>query len=475
MKILNNTKNYFIYGLFYLFIMSISAQNKVFYGVTNSGGTANRGVIFKTDANGENYTVVHNFDGENGSRPDNCKLTYVNGWLYGTTGSGGVNDMGVLFQYNPSTEIYVKLHDFDGIDTGRSPYSNVILASNGKLYGTTLNGGLNDFGVLFEFDLTTNNLTKKLDFDGGKMGKNLYASVIQAANGNLYGVTNQGGTNAGVLYEYDYTSEVFTKLIDFEAVTLGRGPTILVEVENNVLYGTCSSGGVNSNGTIFEYVISTNTITKKFDFDSNSSGSQPPLSLMKASNGKLYGLTRYGGANNLGVLYEYNMTTEAFTTKFDFRSETGNFFGGTLLEATNGNLYGLTQNGGLNGDGTIFEFNISTDQFNKKFDFSRSSGSDPKGGLIEIDESILGNTDFIHNSAEVIFWPNPVNDIMNLKNTIAFPFRTNIFNLLGQEIKSDENFKTDHLLNVSHLKTGIYILTIIYQNGNTEAIKFIKN
>ncbi|WP_339918248.1 choice-of-anchor tandem repeat GloVer-containing protein [Yeosuana marina] len=452
------------------------AQTKMFYGMTNSGGTNNLGVIFKTDANGDNLTVVYNFSGSDGSRPDNGKLCYANGLLYGTTGKGGSNNMGVLFSYNPNTETYTKLHDFDGLNSGRNPYSNVIIASDGKLYGTTLYGGTNDFGTLFEYNIATNTLTKKLDFDGTNMGENIYGNVIEATNGNLYGVTNRGGIyDWGVLYEYNYTTEMYSKLIDFDDTTIGRLPQILLEVENNILYGTASGGGTNGSGTIFEYNITTNTFTKKFDFEDSSSGSSPYLSLIKASNGKLYGFTRNGGANNYGVFYEYNILLESFNKRLDFSSETGFSPTGNLLEASNGNLYGLTFYGGTNNDGTIFEYNISTNTFSKKLDFDSSNGSNPKGSLIEIEVSNLGNEEFIQSKADVILWPNPVNDMIHVKAKEDVQFHVNIYNLMGQELQSNKKFQNYLQLNMSQLSSGIYILKVTSKNGNTQTIKFIKS
>jgi len=468
-------KLHFVLLAFLVFNLS-KAQTKYFFGMTNSGGTNNLGVIFKTDVNGVNQTVVYNFNGLYGSRPDNGKLCNVNSTLYGTTGKGGINDMGVLFSYSPNTETYTKLHDFDGEFSGRNPYSNVILASNGKLYGTTLYGGTSDFGTLFEFDIATNTLTKKLDFDGTNMGKDLFANVIEASNGKLYGLTNRGGSNGvGVLYEYDYATETFTKLVDFETTNTGTAPTGLIEVENNKLYGTGSGGGTNSNGTIFEYNISTNTFIKKFDFEASISGQSPLFSLVKASNSKLYGLTRFGGTNNLGVLYEFNSIDGIYTKLLDLSSETGSQPNSVLLESSYGSLYGLTNLGGLNNDGTLFEYGIATNTFNKKFDFSLTLGSNPKGGLIEIEVSSLGNKEFSKSPVEVILWPNPVNDIVHVKTKEGFLFYLNIYNLLGQDLQSNKNFQTNHQLNISHLSSGIYILKAISENGNTQTIKFIKN
>ena len=362
-----------------------TAQTKELFGVTSSGGVNNLGTIFKTDINGDNFTVLQELKYKNeGEQPDNIKLCEFNSLLYGTTYNGGKHDNGVIFSYNPITDEYLKLHDFVSLSSGDGPYSGLILANNGKMYGTTLYGGLNNLGTLFEYNVATNTLTKKLDFDGVNMGNMIFANVIQASNGKLYGLTNRGGLNdLGVLYEYDYTTETFRKMIDFDGANYGRSPNILVEVENNVLYGTCASGGINNNGTIFEYNISTNILTKKFDFAGVTSGSTPILSLMLSSNGSLYGLTRDGGANMRGVLYEYNINTETFTKKMDLSTEIGGTPGGRLLEANNGKFYGLTNLGGLNNKGVVFEFDPVTNKYTKKIDFDGVSGSQPNGSFMQ--------------------------------------------------------------------------------------------
>lgn len=372
--------------IFFLIIISAKGQEKAIIGVTNSGGSDNLGVIFKTDINGDNYTVLQELKYTNpGSSPDNSALCEVNGKLYGTTGYGGRYDKGTLYEYDLATSTHTKLHDFDGENTGRTPYSNVILASNGMLYGTTLKGGANDVGTLFEYNIATKTLAKKLDFGGTTLGMDVYANVVQASNGKLYGLTNRGGLNDyGVLYEYDYITDTFTKLIDFNGTNIGSSPTILVEVENGVMYGTTSAGGINDNGTIFKYTIATNTLEKKFDFNVDTSGSSLSLGLMLASNGNLYGLTRFGGLNNRGVLYEYNISTETFTKKIDLTTELGSIPSGRLLEVTSNKLYGFTNTGGVNNDGVIFEFDIQANTYTKKFDFEySSSGRNPKGTFVQ--------------------------------------------------------------------------------------------
>src|SRR5690606_26245782 len=115
-----------------------------------------------------------------------------------------------------------------------------IQASNGKLYGTASSGGLNNVGTLFEFDIQAGTLTKLADFDDENTGRQIFSNVMQASNGKLYVVTNRGGLfDAGTLYEYDYTTEIFSKLVDFSSDTFGFGFTDLFDLNNGRLYGNC--------------------------------------------------------------------------------------------------------------------------------------------------------------------------------------------------------------------------------------------
>ncbi|GGW54875.1 putative secreted protein (Por secretion system target) [Winogradskyella epiphytica] len=90
-------------------------------------------------------------------------------------------------------------------------------------------------------------------------------------------------------------------------------------------------------------------------------------------------------------------------------------------------------------------------------------------------EVVLSINQFDRDNQNVKLWPNPVNDMVNVKLSEALPFKVSIANLLGQVVQPNTNYKTNHLLDVSDLKIGIYILTVTAQNGNSQSVKFIKN
>jgi uncharacterized repeat protein (TIGR03803 family) len=134
--------------------------------------------------------------------------------LYGMTYQGGNSDRGVLFSIDPTTNTYTQLKDFQGLD-GANTYGSLTVFNN-ILYGMTNKGGSNvddDFGVLFSFDPATNTYTKLRDFDYGD-GANPWGSLT-VFNNILYGMTEAGGSNGtGVLFSFNPATKTYTKLQD---------------------------------------------------------------------------------------------------------------------------------------------------------------------------------------------------------------------------------------------------------------------
>jgi uncharacterized repeat protein (TIGR03803 family) len=143
------------------------ASNGKIYGTTPLGGANEVGVLFEYDLATSTYAVKHNFETATGAKPYTI-LTELDGQLWGTTTLGGTANKGVIFQYDPSTGVYTKKYDFDA--NGRNPGGNMLHASNGKLYIQTTGGGggqSGDTGLICEYDIATNTITKKSDLPAG--------------------------------------------------------------------------------------------------------------------------------------------------------------------------------------------------------------------------------------------------------------------------------------------------------------------
>jgi uncharacterized repeat protein (TIGR03803 family) len=395
----------------------IQASNGKLYGTTLYGGANGDGVLFEFDLQTDTYTVKVDFEEiSKGDTPAGSLSQATNGKLYGTTLEGGINDMGVLFEYDPATNVFVKLVDFNGVNNGALPYESVFQASNGKLYGMTTQGGTNNAGVIYKYDLVTQNLTKELDFDGSGNGGAPRGKLLQASNGKLYGMTYYGGTNGyGVLFEYDFATSTYTKKLDFNGALYGENPPgSLIEISDGMLYGMTVSGGVEGKGILFKYDPVNEIFTKLLDFYGIDFGENPYGSLVEAINGKLYGMNWSGGEMNKGILFEYDPVNGIFLKKFDFlRSPEGSTPYGSLLQASNGKVYGLTNEGGDYNSGTIFEYDPVAKTYSIIFDFDRlTTGGSPRGSLIQASNGNLYGMTCFGGASDygVLFGYDPATD-----------------------------------------------------------------
>jgi uncharacterized repeat protein (TIGR03803 family) len=332
--------------------------------------------------------------------------------LWGMTYAGGQNSVGAIFKTASDGTNYSAQFYFSTAD-GSHPMGSLVQAANGKLYGMTNEGGANSYGVLFEFDPVSGTYAKKVEFNGSGNGSYPDGDLIEAGNGKFYGLTYLGGQfNNGVLFEYDALTSTYTKKIDLNAsVTGGQPMGSLLKAANGKLYGLTVYGGANNNGVLFEFDPTTGALTVKFDFDGSSNGSLPRGSLMQASNGYLYGMTYAGGANDQGVIFKYDLDAGVLTKTFDFDQTAGGAHSpqGALTEAPNGKLYGLTEQGGSGNTGLLFTFDVSTNLIAPIFSFTQPYGTGPQGTLtLTSDGKLYGMTNAGGvNSAGTVFEVDP--------------------------------------------------------------------
>jgi uncharacterized repeat protein (TIGR03803 family) len=358
------------------------ASNQTLYGLTYQGGISNAGVLFQYNPNNSKYTKKLDFNSAvNGSNPYGDLCLAQNLMLYGMTFQGGSHNAGVIFEFDPKKKKFTKKIDLESSIHGKNTYGSFVQAKNGKLYGMTYQGGAYDYGTIIEYDPLKDTCIKRHDFDGNN-GRNPYGNLIQASNGKLYGLCPYcGNDDYGILFEYNTNSHTFSKLLDFDSST-GTNPFgDLVQTSNSKLCGLTYQGGANDYGVLFEYDIAKNTATKKLEFDGSSKGSYPQGSILKQGS-NLYAMTQYGGTNNDGVLFEFNVSNNSYNKLFDFNSSKGKNPSGKLIISSNGKLYGQTQVGGTQNSGVLFEYNLSADTLIKKLDFNGANGKRPFGSLI---------------------------------------------------------------------------------------------
>jgi len=393
--------------------------------------------------------------------------------LYGATKSGGINNRGVIFEYDFVADTVIKKIDFSLAD-GSNPDGSLV-AANGYMYLAATQGGINGYGTILEYDYINNVCIKKAELND-TIGWTAMAALTYASNGKFYGTTNQGCNNtSGCLYEYDNILNTVTLKAEFlSAEAKWGGTSKLFNAGNGKLYGTARGGGLHNYGVIFEYDIATNTYHKEFDFV-DSLGANPRGSFYEYTPGKLLGVTTYGGANNEGVLYEYDYLNNIYTKRFDFIDSLGSEPADVPVLFTNGNLYGVTTYGGTNIHGVIYEYNYNTNTYTKKRDLI--PGSTPYAGMALAPNGKLYGTTYGGNfGGGYIYSYNPLNNayttLLNFNQSSMLPVNSVSPLVLAPNglfystLTTNGNSKMYAFNYLTQSISTVYTFTSVYSAGN---------
>jgi uncharacterized repeat protein (TIGR03803 family) len=335
------------------------------YGTTNNGGTYNYGTVFElTPAAGGSYTekVLHNFtNGADGGNPQSGLILDGAGNLYGTTYVGGNYGYGTAFELTPAgngTWNEKVLYSFGSGNTAY-PTSGLIFDGAGNLYGTTLQGGPAQGGSVFELSPAGGgNWTERDLHDFGSLSSGLYpyGGVVFDGAGNLYGTTSTGGTSSGgTVFELAAGSWTMRVLHNFSGGADGEAPYAGLVLAAGNLYGTTSGGG-SSGGTVFEFTPAGGggwTYQVVHNFGTGNDGSTPYAGLIADTAGNLYGTTLGGGTYGGGSVFRFNAHGGVVLHSFGLPEGYGPV--ASLIFDTAGNLYGTAQFGGTYGYGTVFQ------------------------------------------------------------------------------------------------------------------------
>jgi uncharacterized repeat protein (TIGR03803 family) len=293
---------------------------------------------------------------------DTAPTLATDGNFYGTTVGGGDEPLGVLFKLTP-TGTYSVLHKFAGGFDGAHPAAPPFQASDDSLYGTT--SGDSSGSSVYRYTLsgvfsTIHQLTNS-------EGQNVVAPLVQGADGNLYGTASIGGANGcGTIFKIS-AKGVVLQVYSFPCGVGGNAPgfgPLLLATDGN-FYGTTQLGGSLNKGTIFKLTpdFQVSILYSFVGFENGKmDGSTPVAGLVQATDGNLYGATGEGGAANMGTLFQIS-PTGTYKSLYSFRFKTGKFPEGALVQHTKGLLWGTASQGGANGLGTVFALDMGLGPF----------------------------------------------------------------------------------------------------------------
>jgi uncharacterized repeat protein (TIGR03803 family) len=360
----------------------ISDQRGNLYGTAFLGGRGacppqniGCGTVYrlKRSASGWNFQTLYAFQGGNDGAGPYAPVTIgPNGSLYGTTNQGGdpacpsgcgvfeVKPAACATHLCPSTEAV--LYRFQGNTDGFYPFSNVIFDKAGNLYGTTEQGGSQGPGTVFELTLSKQGWKEHILYNFPSQGPgNPYSGVIFGRTGDLYGTVSSGGC-CGAIYQLSRSDNGWTEntIHKFQGKTDGEIPTAALTLsKSGDLIGATGSGGANGEGTVYSLRRSKNgwAFTTLYTFPNEGTG--PWAQLTMDASGNLYGTTQGDAVfGTWGTVFKLTHTSHGWKETVLHRFTGGNDGGiplSNIVIDAHGNLYGTASVGGTSNVGVVFE------------------------------------------------------------------------------------------------------------------------
>jgi uncharacterized repeat protein (TIGR03803 family) len=338
------------------------------YGTATSGGPNNMGTVFRVAPATQQFTVLHAFDHQDGALPG-ALAQAPNGNLYGVTSSGGANNGGTAYVITPDGT-YTILHNFMAPGGSAENPNTITVGSDGYLYGTTASGGNYFTGSIFQLSpagaYTLLYSFTPRDANGNNSDGSVPNTLILGRDGNLYGLGAYGGTSGvGTVFRFSPQTSQFTTLHSFNR-TDGVEPLALVETSQTgsfygVTVGDGGSGPKPGGGTLFS-ITSSGAFSVNYIFPNSGTLPRAPTGLALDSGGTIYGISEQGGSFLQGSIFVIYLAAGMILPLHSFpAAPTGTNVGGiapygTLSIDSQGVLYGTAPQGGQFGGGTVYSY-----------------------------------------------------------------------------------------------------------------------
>jgi uncharacterized repeat protein (TIGR03803 family) len=323
------------------------------------------------------------------------------GNYYGTTSSGGANNLGTIFRLSPSGALHV-VHSFAGGAEGCTPTGGLSLNASGALIGLAAGCGASGAGVIFRSSLN-GTLVVLHTFASGTDGYNGTscsgrAPILRVSDNFFVGSNCYGGPyNYGTVWELAPNGR-FDVLHAFNQTWAdGLYARDIALASDDTIVGVTDSGGIGNQGTIFT-ISPTGTYNILYNFTQQAHDGAQPQGIAIGPDGGYYGFTYYGGQFGQGTVFQ--LLNGKFRTLHHVWSgivgEGGNPFSKPAIDA-NGVIWGNTWN-----SGALFQV-TKTGVYSTVYMFGQGDGANPDGELILDGNSFYASTHYggAHNLGTV--------------------------------------------------------------------------
>jgi len=465
--------------------LTLSVTGDTLFGMANSGGANNLGVIFSIRTNGAAYTDLHDFVGANGQYP-NGALTYsiTKDTLFGTTYQGGAHGAGVIFCIKTDGSGYHDLYDFAGGVSGSTPLASLTLSANGDtLFGSASIGGANGQGLLFSVKTDGTGYRDILDFNGASSPQGSAPQCTLALSGNtLYGVTPTGGANnIGVVFSVNTNGTHYVDMFDFTSLT-GSTPYGSVALTGSTLYGMTYQGGANSRGAVFSFLtLNANAVVDSSSTECRNAGQA--TATPTGGTGPYTYLWAPGGQTN-ATLTGLSSGTYTVTVTDSHNSISIQSIIITQPAALNIIQDSVNATSGCNGSAKViasggtapYTYNWAGGGTNDTIQ-GKCAGNycciitDKNGCTQNVCVTILNATginEISHESKNIKIWPNPTTGKFSIQSPIAGQVAVDIYNMMGEKVLTQKLTSAPlSMIDISSQPEGIYFCRVTDIDGKS--------
>jgi uncharacterized repeat protein (TIGR03803 family) len=359
-------------------------NNSIFF-TTSTFGRNDGGVLNSCDTAGAGNDIFHFGNSPNGFRPLPGIIKASDGKLYGTTSIGGASGGGVIYVMNADGTNYTKLHEFTDAQ-GYEPSGKLLEASDGKLYGACRYGGPNNLGCLYRINKNGTGFELIYDYSTFTSGYSPVGGLVEDISGVLYGVNFW---STGSIFKINKNGTGYTELKLFTGGTDLQFPYNCLTLWGGYLYGACGYGGAGSKGGIFRMKTDGSSYQVLHEFNGATDGELPVGRPIVASNGKIYGTAAFGGTTGDGTVFRLDTNGTNFNVLRHLSTTDGTNPWAGLIQASDGLMYGGTQVGGSGSGGTLFRFNLDGSGFNVIRQFPLATEGQGMHSLIDLNGNFV--------------------------------------------------------------------------------------